>query len=140
MEKRIAGHFYDNVEESAQKLQDVCHRLAKDSGWWTDLQTGETTITGSNEDPKVNVPEKLCLIHSEVSEGMEGFRKSLMDDKLPDRPMLEVELADVVIRCFDLAGGIGLDLAGAIAAKLYYNQSREDHKIANRKAENGKKF
>ncbi|RZK79787.1 MAG: hypothetical protein EOO85_02735, partial [Pedobacter sp.] len=39
----------------------------------------------------------LMLIVSEVAEAMEGDRKGLMDDHLPERPMLEVELADAII-------------------------------------------
>jgi NTP pyrophosphatase (non-canonical NTP hydrolase) len=90
--------------------------------------------------PTKNVGELLCLVHSEVSEAMEGHRKLLMDDKLPHRTMLEVELADAVIRIFDMAGGLGLDVSSAIAEKLEFNQSRADHKIENRRAEGGKKF
>jgi hypothetical protein len=100
--------------------------------WWVDLNTGEPL--------KRNVGELLCLIHSEISEAMEGHRKGLMDDKLPHRPMLEVELADAVIRIFDMAGGLGLDIGGAIGEKLEYNASRADHKPENRAAIGGKKF
>jgi hypothetical protein len=71
---------------------------------------------------------------------MEGARKGLMDDKLPHRPMLEVELADAVIRIFDMAGGLHLDLGGAIAEKLAYNASRADHKPENRIKPGGKTF
>ena len=90
--------------------------------------------------PTKNVGELLCLVHSEISEAMEGHRKRLMDDKLPHRTMLEVELADAAIRIFDMAGGLGLDVAGAIAEKLQYNATRADHKIENRQALGGKKF
>lgn len=125
-----------------RKLQAFCHEAAVAGGWWTDLATGDDlrhrpTDAGR---PKFNVPEKLCLIHSEISEGMEGYRKSLMDDKLPHRSMLEVELADAVIRCFDLAGGLGLDLGAAIAEKLAYNAQRADHKPEHRRAAGGKSF
>ena len=82
----------------------------------------------------------LCLVHPEISEAMEGHRKNLMDDKLPHRSMLEVELADAVIRICDMCGGFGLDLEGAIYEKLEYNKNRADHKIENRLSENGKKF
>jgi hypothetical protein len=123
-----------------EQLQVACHSAAKKAGWWKDLNTGADLTSAPGEVPKVNVPEKLCLIHSEISEGMEGYRKGLMDDKLPHRSMLEVELADAVIRCFDTAGGLGLDLGGAIAEKLEYNARREDHKITHRLADGGKKF
>jgi len=135
----------EQVRLAAGLMQRQCHGLAKASGWWTDLATGELQTTPYADvllgrKPARNIGELLCLVHSEVSEAMEGARKGLMDDKLPHRPMLEVELADAVIRCFDMAGGLQLDLAGAIAEKLAFNAQRADHKIENRAAEGGKKF
>ena len=100
--------------------------------WWHDLYTGERL--------ERNVGELLCLVHSEISEAMEGHRKNLMDDKLPDRDMFEVELADAIIRILDIAGGFGLDLGGAIIEKLTYNRKREDHSVEHRKSETGKKY
>lgn len=128
--------------QAGDALQAACHGAAFASGWWTNMETKEDLRWDSAKGgkPQFNVPEKLCLIHSEISEGMEGFRKGLQDDKLPHRSMLEVELADAVIRCFDLAGGCGFDLGGAIAEKLAYNAQRADHKIAHRMADGGKKF
>jgi hypothetical protein len=102
------------------------------AGWYTDTETGK---------PKQrNIGEMLALIHSEVSEGLEGYRKNLMDDKLPHRPMLEVEMADAVIRIFDLCGYLGLDLGGAYVEKRKYNATRQDHKLETRKGEHGKKI
>jgi len=49
-------------------------------------------------------------------------------------------LADVVIRVFDLAGAMGLDLGGAVAEKLTYNSTRADHRPENRALEGGKRF
>lgn len=77
---------------------------------------------------------------SEVAEAMEGARKDLMDDHLPNRKMEEVELTDAVIRILDYAGGFNLDLQGAFEEKMAYNKTRADHSIESRKAANGKKF
>lgn len=100
--------------------------------WWTDLNTGEPIAR--------NKGELLALIHSEISEALEGERKNLMDDKLPHRRMAEVELADALIRILDYAGGFGYDLQGAVDEKMEYNKTRQDHSHEARRGENGKKF
>ena len=121
--------------ENLTAIQEAIHSAAKEAGWWNDLTTGEP-ITNN----PLTFSNKLMLIVSECAEAMEGDRKDLMDDKLPHRKMREVELADAVIRAFDLAGGYNMDLAGAIVEKLKYNQSRPDHKVENRKLAGGKAF
>lgn len=126
------------AKREADNINQLVHDIHKGNivaGWWHDLATGNPIVSK----PHV-IGEKLCLVHSEVSEAMEGFRKNLMDDKLPHRKMCEVELADAVIRIFDLAGALGYDLGGAIVEKRYYNSIRADHKVENRLQENGKKF
>lgn len=123
-----------NIITAAETLTAACFSAAYAAGWWTDLKTGED-LRG-----KRNLPELLCLIHSEISEAMEGHRKNLMDDKLPARRMVEVELADAAIRIFDLAGGMGYDLAGAIADKLAFNARRRDHQPDHRRGEGGKRY
>lgn len=123
------------LKHAVDRLVDACHGASKNAGWWRDLSTGESIITR----PHV-VGEKLMLVVSEVAEAMEGHRKGLPDDKLPHRPMIEVELADAVIRIADLAGALGLDLGGAIVEKLAFNAVRPDHKLENRRAEGGKKY
>lgn len=106
------------------------HNLNKN--WWIDPATGE---------PKDrNFGELIALCHSELSEALEGHRKDLMDDKLPHRKMAEVELADTVIRIFDMAGGLNYDLGGAILEKLQYNAQRKDHRIEERLKAGGKKY
>jgi len=129
------------VCSAADILKIECHNAARDAGWWLNLSTLEgMTFHYGAEPPKRNIGELLCLIHSEISEAMEGARKSLRDDKLPHRSMLEVELADAAIRIFDMAGGLHLDIGGAIAEKLAYNAQRADHKLENRSTPGGKKF
>ena len=107
-----------------------CH--AANAKWWQDPTTGQRI--------ERNKGELLCLIHSEISEAMEGERKNLMDDKLPHRRMAEVELVDAMIRIFDYAGAFGYDLAGAYADKMTFNAQRADHSHAARLGANGKKF
>ena len=109
-----------------------CHGANVKAGWWSDITTGERK--------ERNNGELIALMHSELSEALEADRKNLMDDKLPHRKGIEVELADALIRIFDFAGGRNLDLAGALIEKMEYNAKRADHKIENRKEENGKKY
>jgi NTP pyrophosphatase (non-canonical NTP hydrolase) len=118
--------------EAINELSKEIHQDNVDAGWWTDLKTGLKKDR--------NVGELLMLIVSEYAEGMEGHRKNLMDDKLPHRKMLEVELADALIRTFDLAGALGLDIGGAMAEKRAFNKVRPDHKIENRLKDDGKKY
>ncbi len=112
----MAGHCYgDNYDK-----------------FYVDLETGE---------PKeINVPEKIALCHSELSEALEGHRKGLMDNHLPHRSMVEVELADLLIRVFDLCGYLKLDIGGAVIEKIAYNRHRKDHTREARLAPGGKKY
>lgn len=120
------------IRDGVSVLVARCHGASRESGWYTDVETGQ---------PKTrNVGEMLCLIHSEISEAMEGYRKSLPDDKLPGRSMIEVELADAVIRIADLAGYLRFDLGAAILEKMTYNAVRQDHKIESRALAGGKQF
>lgn len=123
-----------DIEEAAKVLELVCYGAAAKAGWWQD------THGGLVRDNPYAFSNKLMLTVSELGEAMEGDRKNKMDDHLPHRPMREVELADAVIRIFDMAGGFGLDLPGAIAEKLAYNAQRADHKMANRQQEGGKAY
>lgn len=114
-----------------------------EAGWWTKeeeelLERSQSNGNKYSKDVATLIAAKIALIHSETSEALEGMRKGLMDDHLPHRPMIEVEFADQIIRTLDLGGFLGLDIGGALAEKFVYNQTRADHKVANRAASGGK--
>lgn len=113
------------IKTDVNFLVTLCFGLATDAQW--------------HKKPR-EVGTDLMLIVSEVAEAMEGARKDLYDDKITHRKMLEVELADAIIRIFDTAGKYGLDLGGAFVEKLAFNQARPDHKLENREKEGGKQF
>ena len=110
----------------------AAHGRAWNAGWFHDPKTGVEI--------QRNLGEIFALIHSEISEALEGHRKNLMDDKLPHRKMVPVELFDAVIRIFDTIGRYYPNDYPALLEKMKYNDSREDHKIENRLKDNGKKF
>ena len=118
------------MENYLNRLSKLCH--AANLKWWQDIDTGQPL--------ERNKGELLMLMVSEIAEALEAERKNLMDDKLPHRKGVEVELADLLIRVFDYAGAFGLDLDGAFSEKMEYNRTRVDHTHEARRAANGKRF
>jgi NTP pyrophosphatase (non-canonical NTP hydrolase) len=136
-----------DVALAGDTLQQQCHGAAHAAGWWGFGELDLVEVVRSGADTPATkllagalVAQKLMLSVSELAEAMEGHRKGLKDDKLPHRDMLEVELADTVIRVFDLAGAMGYDLGGAIAEKMAFNAQRPDHKPEARAAAGGKSY
>jgi len=109
----------------------LAHETANNAGWYRDPATGEPV--------QRNFGEVVALMHSELSEALEAHRKDLKDDKLPHRSGIEVEFADCIIRIFDTAAVLGLDLPGAIIEKNRFNKTRADHKLEARAA-GGKRY
>ena len=121
------------ITEIASAFQDaatICHQ--RNMKWWQDPTTQQPI--------ERNVGELLMLAVSELAEGMEAHRKGLKDDKLPHRDGLEVELADCLIRIFDLVGGMNLDIGGAFVEKMEFNRTRADHSHEARLQPGGKRY
>ena len=91
------------IEISITEMAKAVHDNAKKHGWW---------------DTQRNIPELLCLIHSEVSEALEAYRNDDVEN-------LGEELADIVIRVLDMSEGLGYDLQDEIIKKHEYNKTRE---------------
>jgi hypothetical protein len=115
------------------------HELSKavhaaNSKWWLDINTGEPITR--------NKGELLALIHSEISEALEGERKNLMDDKLPQFPMAAVEIVDAMIRGLDYLAGFhpNVNVQDVFDLKMAFNAKREDHKHEARRIAGGKQF
>lgn len=123
-------------------LADQIYAANVKAGWYTNPVTRRKI----DRDPMT----MLMLIVTEVSEAAEGWRKNLSDDHLPHHKMLTVEMADALIRVFDLIGYVranpekfpdyaGLDFGQAFIDKLLYNAQRADHTLDARAEANGKK-
>ncbi len=94
-------------------LRDECHAIARSKGWYDGGQR--------------NTGEALMLIVSEVAEAMEEYRAGhtywWMD--ATGKPLgPNIEIADVLIRVFDFAGAMGIDLDEAVRMKMAYNETR----------------
>lgn len=119
------------IAMTLNKLAAKCR--ADNDKWWRDPRT-QRKIKNRNHG------ELFMLMVSEIAEAMEGHRKDLMDDHLPHRKMVEVELADCILRIMDYCGEHGLDIGGALVEKKEYNFKRKDHTYAARLGKHGKKF
>jgi NTP pyrophosphatase (non-canonical NTP hydrolase) len=109
-----------------QELQHKIHTLAVEKGWHEDRDMSNPHVVAS----------MLCLIHSEVSEALECVRDRELDLVFVETPApnhlipgqkpcgFPSELADVVIRCLDMAEAMGIDLGHVIELKHAYNGTR----------------
>ena len=96
------------------------HKNAKEKGFWNDwIAIYNSYSEVSDIEPMLNnaIAARLALIHSEVSEALEALRVEDMDN-------FAEELADVVIRVADLAGGLEIDLGDEIVKKMEKNKVR----------------
>ncbi len=109
--KASGGEF----RRSFTELANEANKNSAAHGFWKPAARTDTVLFKLS---------RIALMHSELSECLEGIRKKLPDDHLPHRSMEVCELADTVIRILDYAGGYGLPLADVILEKMAYNAKR----------------
>lgn len=94
---------------------------------WDEAQTrahANARAKGWHDTPRED-GTMIALMHSELSEALEAMRRgNPASKKIPAFSHVEEELADVVIRIMDFAGLHGLDIGGAIEAKMAMNEGR----------------
>jgi len=114
-----------NIKETIERV----HNNAIEKGFWNDPREVGTLLM-------------LCV--SELAEALEADRKEKKASKktvdeiigsegfhfdytfeTEIKDTFEDEIADTVIRIFDLCGGLGIDLEKHIELKMRYNKSRE---------------
>ncbi len=96
--------------ESFRLLQDVAGRCEDAHGF---------------RDYTFNFGEKVALMHAELSEALEYFRKGNgTSDHIQTFSGVEEEFADVIIRIMGTAEMLGLKVAEAVIAKMAFNETR----------------
>lgn len=116
---RIDTGYVGQFVSSFNVAANTAHSIAESKGWWGD---------GDRNDG-----EMIALMHSELSEALEGIRHgNPASEHIPTFSAVEEEFADVIIRIMDTAHVRGWRVAEAIAEKMKFNAGRE-HKHGGKK-------
>ena len=105
------NYSQERLQEALAELGREAHQNTVDKGFWPD---------GLNR----NKGEMIALMHSELSELLEGIRKPGPDAHCPEFTREEVELADLLIRAADYWEACKLRIAEALLAKMAFNAGR----------------
>jgi NTP pyrophosphatase (non-canonical NTP hydrolase) len=87
----------------------MLNQLCKDVAVWREAKGFKTGWE--------NMPEKLMLVVTELSEAMEALRHD-------DKENFREELADTIIRIADICGSVGIDIESEIKTKMEVNKTR----------------
>lgn len=130
LEEEKTGEDALLTSESIYSCQGLLYYLSRDISAWRE---GKGFVTNWG-----NVPEKLMLIVTELSEAMEAYRKLstdslaaldssghfLSEEEEAAYENFEEELADAAIRLLDLAASLNIDIEEAITEKMQVNEGR----------------
>lgn len=107
----IVATLRDVTTEALHDLGAEINAINRANGW--DVCRPDDFADGDH----YKVPAVIALCHSELSEALEAYRHQ-------DEANFIEEMADTVIRVIDCTHGLGMDVAGAIFAKLAKNRGR----------------
>lgn len=118
MENLQSSSFSQLLTAASREINE----WAAAKGFWPPLSVGVPTADYERF-VGMRKCQKLLLVVSELTELMEGLRKK-EPATITGFTNEEEELADAMIRLMDYAGHYGLDIGGAIQAKMAVNEGR----------------
>ena len=102
-----------------KQLCKISHKTAVEKGFWGEVgrNCGTNSAIYKNNGLERNNGELIALMHSELSEALEGLRHN-------DWSNVAEEMADCMIRIGDFCEARGIDLEKAIIDKMKKNKKR----------------
>lgn len=120
------GNINSDIFNALNVLRELAYQEASNRGWHKD---------DTQEEEIKNFGNYIANLHSEVSELWEAWRKKRLNlpcDKAEEMQShnlavltcAEEEIADILIRTFDTAARLKIDVAKAVYHKLLFNRTR----------------